>query len=433
FVSYAQEARPYSLWVLLLTLSGAVLLWALRRNRPGQWVLYGLLVALCAYTSLLSLPVLVGQGLYAIATTSRWGSRWLGTYRSSARPLSSSLSSSLNALSFSGRMDNRARHALIALGLGLLTLLPWLLLALGRWDTLQDNTTWMRAGMDWPFRLIIGLYTLAVLVFDVPVAPLGSPALLMEVVIATGVVAIFAVAVWALCRRAPVRVWLWVVLVSLPTPLLLLGLDLVLGGQRSTAPRYLMPVHLGLILSLAYALSQGWVDRRAAVQQRWRWVAIALLCLSLLSCGLHWQRSPKYQKTRNLDNPAIAQLINAERSPLLLAEPDETLDILSLSGELDDDSRIRIVPTDSVIAAIATARSLGSCQASILIFNPSAQLQQQLIQLAPNGGKEVFTPQRLIPDELALTLWQVGPDPTRCAQGSGSWGTGDKLQRWTVP
>jgi uncharacterized membrane protein len=49
YLRYAQEARPYSLWILLILLASAALLRAMRQPSFKQWSLYALLVALCCY------------------------------------------------------------------------------------------------------------------------------------------------------------------------------------------------------------------------------------------------------------------------------------------------------------------------------------------------------------------------------------------------
>ncbi|NER07139.1 MAG: hypothetical protein F6K17_33465 [Okeania sp. SIO3C4] len=59
FISYAQEARPYSLWLFLLVLSGGLLMRAWRRGNNGLWIGYGIALTLTLYTSLLSLPIVI--------------------------------------------------------------------------------------------------------------------------------------------------------------------------------------------------------------------------------------------------------------------------------------------------------------------------------------------------------------------------------------
>ncbi|MEL6470733.1 MAG: glycosyltransferase family 39 protein, partial [Cyanobacteria bacterium J06623_4] len=63
FVAYGQEARPYSLWVLLLLLMGQGLWRSLQADRWQAWVSYGGLLSLALYTSLLTGLVVVGQAV----------------------------------------------------------------------------------------------------------------------------------------------------------------------------------------------------------------------------------------------------------------------------------------------------------------------------------------------------------------------------------
>ncbi|MGB3613599.1 MAG: hypothetical protein WBA10_07375, partial [Elainellaceae cyanobacterium] len=65
-VLYAQETREYSLWTLLILLSGAALLRSLRLGGLRRWVLYGVTVALGLYSHLLFSVVVLVYGLYVL-------------------------------------------------------------------------------------------------------------------------------------------------------------------------------------------------------------------------------------------------------------------------------------------------------------------------------------------------------------------------------
>jgi uncharacterized membrane protein len=63
-VLYAQEARPYSLWTLIIVLSSWALLRALRLKNTRSWSIYSVTTALGFYTFLYSCFVSLGQGIY---------------------------------------------------------------------------------------------------------------------------------------------------------------------------------------------------------------------------------------------------------------------------------------------------------------------------------------------------------------------------------
>jgi hypothetical protein len=54
-----------------------------------------------------------------------------------------------------------------------------------------------------------------------------------------------------------------------------------------------------------------------------------------MSCIFIVNTSPKYQKTRNIYNIPIAAILNQAKAPVLIAETKETLDIISLSYQLE--------------------------------------------------------------------------------------------------
>ena len=113
FVAYAQEARPYSLWVLLLLLMNLFLWRSLQLNRWQDWLSYTLSLTLCLYTSLLTVLIVIGQ--------------------------------SLAVLVFQFRLYEKQRKSyLITTITALLALSPWIWIIVTRWQTLQDNTVWMK-------------------------------------------------------------------------------------------------------------------------------------------------------------------------------------------------------------------------------------------------------------------------------------------------
>ncbi len=347
FVAYAQEARPYSFWLLLLTLNGLCLLWAVRQNQPGQWLLYALSLTLSLYSSLLTGLVILGQIFYVgLQQRSRW--RGFG----------------------------------LALLAAIAAVLPWLWLVAQQWQKVQSNTTWMRLPLDGLSKLIVWFYSVAILYFDVPVrlepwwlaaAELGCAAVVVGLIIRA--------------FMASGSAFSFIGGLAFSVPLVLIGLDLVSHGRYSTAPRYLLPFHLGAQLAMASWLSSP---------KRRPFILGFLITVCLLSNLLHFNSSPLYLKSRSLSNPGIAQVINQAVQPLLLSESQNTIDLLSLSHLLNPQTQIKILPTEQLSAALKAAPD---CQA--FIFNPSSSLQSAA------SLTQRYQPQLLHPGEFALTLWQL--------------------------
>ena len=63
-IVYAQAARPYSLFVLIILLSGAALLRGMWLKTNSSWAIYAATVALGFYSHLLFALVALGHGIY---------------------------------------------------------------------------------------------------------------------------------------------------------------------------------------------------------------------------------------------------------------------------------------------------------------------------------------------------------------------------------
>lgn len=369
FVAYAKEARPYSLWALLLLLLCDVLWQALQANRRRHWLAYGVVLTLSLYTSLLTMFVLLGQGLYVWANQR---SRW--------------------------------RPYLWATGGGLLAFSPWVGLMLTAWQTLEGNTTWAQETIPLWAMAAIWLHNLAVLVFDFPVAT-QLPGLAAQMGTATVIVCFMGYALYRVWRVPAIGGLGLALAVSTPGSLMLL--DLIRGGQLSTAARYFIPGYLGLLIAIAYLLSQSWLRPTPLAQRRrWQLIAAALIGVSLLSCLVQGRHSPRYQKSRNLSNPAIVAQVNQARSPLLIATADQVLDLISLSYQLQPDVTICVLPQLDQFERVLTRHAVPG--QPVFLFNPSEPLRQQA-QAAGQALKPIFQPEKLISRELGLTLWQADP------------------------
>lgn len=65
-LEYAQEARAYSLSMLLMILASTMLLRALHTSKPWQWLLYTILMILGFYTNSFAAWLLLSHGIYVL-------------------------------------------------------------------------------------------------------------------------------------------------------------------------------------------------------------------------------------------------------------------------------------------------------------------------------------------------------------------------------
>lgn len=377
FVAYAQEARPYSLWLLLIVLSQWALLRAIRLNRWGNWLAYGLALTLSCYTSLLSIPIAIGQGAIGLTLPRAVAQRlWL---------------------------------TLIGVGVALL---PWLAVIWQHQAALAANTTWMRTSIS-PLSIVaIWLYSFAILFFDAPVISTGWAAVTQAIV----ALLVLAICGWAVLRLGRDRFTrLWFSSLILPIPLTLILLDLILQGQSSATPRYLVPSQLGVLLAVGVLVSPR---RRLA-----HLLLSFLLSLCLLSGWGNLDRTPDYQKAHNRSNPEIAAIVNQTHQPVIWAEAAHTIDLLSLSHDLQPHTEIRILPDASSIDLSIDLLLSDSAQRPTLLLTPSDALRHALAQYPAIELVERYRPALLTAEDVYLTLWQV-EGRERGGRGDGMMGEG---------
>ncbi len=373
FVAYSQEARPYSLWILLLLLTTQLLWRSLQANQWRWWVGYGVCLALTLYTSLLTVLVVLGQGVAVLV----WHRRRMKVYG-------------------------------IASAIALATLLPWAIVVVTQWQKLQSNTTWMQIYTPIWATLGTWFYSLAVLFFDVPVAE--RPLIFaLQVVTATATIALIAYATVAFVRQMPRQVWGLVLATACSIPVTLLLIDLVRSGQAAATPRYLMPTHLVALIVVAHLLSDRIFPRRLPLKhpstpERWRMVTALLLSVCLVSC-LITQPSP-YLKSRNLSNAALTGLLNEVRSPHLVTTPHYVQDLISLSYDLEPDITFYVLPSETASPDALLTNILNGANTTFL-FAPSEEAKQTVKNSPLMNSTQIYQPPPLISGGFALTLWRV--------------------------
>lgn len=361
-VLYAQEARQYSLWMLLTLLASAALLRAQRQDSAplhqrfrdwrswGFWGLYAVLMALSFYTFFLTTLVALSHGVYVGLTA--WRER--------------------SAAALTGYLAAVAAAAV--------AFLPWAMVMLAHLRRVTDTASWAsdRFSIDWLVLRWL-LYPINQF-FDLSLgdAYLTSPVLLLMVAIAGLIGYSVSVAV----RSLPMGSRQYLLCHILVPALALMVPDVVLGGQRSGTARYMIPVYLGLHLSVAYTLGlRAWLP--SPQQRRWQGVTLALLLCGLLSCGLSsratlwWNKSPDKHLHNDRIIAAIQLSMEQGDRPLLVSDDSRELSgcfacrILTLSYDLDPSLRLQLVRSPAIPTLPTDANP-------VFVFSPSQRLVRRL-------------------------------------------------------
>ncbi len=294
-IVYAQEARQYCLWMAIILLSSASLIKAIREKTKINWLIYSTTLALGFYTHLFFGLIVIGQGIYVILTE-----RF--------------------------RFNKVSLSYLFSTFIALLAFAPWLQVLLN--SPPKSGVGWMD---DKPSLLFMTARFIGVIsrtFFDIGISPddsLVSMLLLAPIILI--LLALIGYSLYFVVRNSEERVWLFILtLIGVTTAIIILSY-LILDKQIATT-RYLLPVALGIQLSVAYLLANKLkittISGSIGQQRFWKILIIFVSLLGVLSCTIRnqsevwWNQVPQY--TKNI--PQIAQTINQVDRPLIISDAD---------------------------------------------------------------------------------------------------------------
>jgi uncharacterized membrane protein len=426
YVAYAQEARPYSLWTVSILLMGASFLRAIRLNSKSAWSIYSLCLILGFYTSLFSSYIAFFQGIYLL-------------------------------LNLTNQRVFIIKNYLISLSISLLAFSPWIWVIVNHLDLLHDNTSWMRNNFSIADIIAVYIGTNLLIFGDLPLSQNSNPiqiavALVIIVMSLLGGIKIYPrwknkPAKFALCLLismigwlltkdiyldwttiigALVAIcilslsayslyyliiktnrdrWLYIICMMLALPLPLLLADIVNQGQSSTTPRYLIPWQLGIIIAVAYALGSKLNNQDYQQPKFWQLTILAFLLLGIFSDVRNLSLSPFYQKGRNVNNPAIAKIINQHHSALVMVESTELMDAVSVAYSLIPEVKYKVINPK---ITPKTSLNLYLDQFDhIFLLKPTKQLTQKLNQDPQIVFERVYKSPIFSVNEFPLDLWSI--------------------------
>jgi uncharacterized membrane protein len=419
YVAYAQEARPYSLWTVTILLMGASFFRAIRLNSKLAWALHSFCLILGFYTSLFSLYVALFQGLYLLSNITK-------------------------------QQLSIIKNYLLSLVIALLAFTPWIWVIINHLNLLQDNTSWMRGNFNLGDIIAVYIGTNLLIFGDLPLSENSNP---VEIAIALVVIVFSLLAVIKLYRRwqnkllkfnlllvtssfiflltkyiyldwttiigALVAIgilslsayslyyliiktnrdrWLYIVCLMLSLPLPLLVADIINQGQSSTAPRYLIPLQLGILIAVAYTVASKLDSQQPKF---WRLIVIAFILLGIFSNMRNLNVSPFYQKGRNINNPAIAKIINKSNSALVVVESSEAMDAISLAYSLRSEVKYKVITSKENLTLYLNKFE------HVFLLKPSTQLKQRLNQEPQIKLQQVYKSKVFSANEFPLDLWSL--------------------------
>ncbi|MEG4322568.1 MULTISPECIES: glycosyltransferase family 39 protein [unclassified Microcoleus] len=377
-VLYAQEARPYSLWQAMILLSCASLLRAMRVQTKLSWSIYAVANILGIYTHLFSLLVALGHGIYV-------------------------------GIMQGFRLNNKVVNYLIASAMSLLAFVPWMVILMANKRAASGATNW--AGLEITWRSLISNWigNIGRIFWDFGLTSQATSIYLIALMAASLILfAIVGYAVYFLCSQTSKQVWLFVVTLMAVTALAVMLPDVILGGIRSTKPRYLFPTYLGMQIAVAYLLATqiSGLGVPCWKRQVWKVLTVVLLTGSVLSNAVSSQAETWWTKELGRENPAIARRIDRAPRPLVVSDISEVSlgNILSMSHLLEPKVMLQLVLLDPIARSQAqlldtpTIPKIPSGFSDVFVYGRSQKFSAKLAKMQ-NSKIE------LLEKPKTLSLW----------------------------
>jgi uncharacterized membrane protein len=374
---FAQEAREYGFWTVLVLATSALLLRAVRSPSWQNWVFYGLSMAMACYTALFTLGVAIGHGVYVLGIDA--DNRWFrAPYRLGRRTVAFGLAMGLMALLF----------------------IPWLYFIVNSREALGNTTGWTSVALPLMMTLQRLAFNFSSGFVDFNTA--WSDRSIYALIIPLLILQAYAL-VW-LVQTTPRRVWWFIVTLVGSTALLLWLPDLVFGGQRFTVGRYVLACVVGLQLAVVYLVS-SWLMAPQRWKARLAQLLLALLiAIGLLSCGVYSRANTWGNKVLNSNYHQLAELINRSDRPLVLADSYDhfPVSLISLIYLLEPDTQLLLLPD---VGPSFSVRTLPAAAGTIFLFNLPEVFRQQFEAWS---GQELT----LAFEDLWNQVWQTPAPPS---------------------
>ena len=298
----SHNARPYSLWILMILISSAALMRALRspQNQKINWFTYGVTLSLSLYTYLFSIFVLIAHGIYVFIREGFCKTKELRNY-------------------------------LLTSGWVILSFTPWILVVLLNLQTANKMTGWTGIPVDsqidliWSYvKNLIDIFLFWNIQFE-SIVPLDESSFVFSF---GTVITLFSIySFYFLHKHSSNKEWVFIFALTSTIALSLVAADFLLGGRRAALGRYLFPSILGIQITVAYLFGMKF---NSSIY--WKVIIIALLSCGVLSCAVAvqaqtWKGHPDF-------GLQSAQIINQADHPLVISDNDIVFGLMPLNTQL---------------------------------------------------------------------------------------------------
>ncbi|MFB2977570.1 glycosyltransferase family 39 protein [Microseira sp. BLCC-F43] len=296
----AQEARQYGFWMVTILVSSAALLKTLRQETFWNWAIYAFTLAVGLYTHLFTALVALAHGIY-VASQQRF------------------------------RFNKTLVNYLLGTLFGLFIFIPWLFVIITHLSIAQQLTSHLSFfKLDNPFDLIAILLTyITRIFFDINLSfynfwvnkSFWEKSHIYDSMIAVifSLVLILYILYFIFKIRLNRFSVFLILLGSVPSICLLLP-DLIVGGIRSTAFRYQLPLYLSIQIAVAYVLGVYIFSEKHDKhwqQTIWQCLMVGFLLAGLVSDVMLFKADTWWLQIGNQSSLATVKYINKFENPLL--------------------------------------------------------------------------------------------------------------------
>lgn len=347
-ILYAQEARMYSLQMVMVLLSSAALLRAIRINSKQSWGIYSLSLLLSIYTHSLSLFVALAHGIYVVTA-------------------------------YGFRRSKITFYYLIATFISFLGFVPWLYFIITNSEQVSSSMEWSTQAV--PLSSLMRHWVINLSRVFVDFSPSSN---LENFSIFNNPFSVFCIAIilvlvgysiYFIVRNSHRRTWIFV-LTLIVIPFLALALpDILFNGIRSFNNRYLVASYLGVQIAVAYLIATKMVFAAKLWQQKlWQILAVTLIGFSIISCAIISPAQTWWNKYYSSDVIPMAKIVNQANQPLLIVEKywRSGWNLYSMNKFLEPKVKIKALIEGNMIDEIPREFT------NIYLFNPSETLQKNL-------------------------------------------------------
>jgi uncharacterized membrane protein len=370
-IIHAQIARPRSLWILMILLSSAALLRAIRLNKKQDWVIYGVTIALNVYTFLFAIFVLVAHAIYVFVTESFGRTKTLTNY-------------------------------LFTTAFAILSFTPWIAVVITNLGTARRMTDWTNQ----PAHFLDLLGGWAKNLCDIFIGwhdQYERRLFLSEETFTIGlsilILGLVLYAFYFVCKNTPRKVWLFVLTLTGVTALALIFPDLAFGGRRSALDRYLFPCILGIQVTVAYLLATKITESSSTLRVKaWQILTVIVISLGVVSCTI----SSQTERWNGKDDFIIqsSRIINQTRHPVVISDDDLVYGLMPLNYRLDPHVRLILVSQPSKVV-------IPDGFSDMFLFSDSEELLSYLQE-----QREVRIKPAYQDSYLNVFLWKVSSSST---------------------